>query len=73
MIPHNHNRKVRRPRMVAVRNKQPHCVFYTIEWLSDGKWRKILNYQRKRHRDEETKKDNTESLVVGRKETLADI
>ena len=57
MIPHNHNRKQRRPRMVAVRNRQPHCVFYNIEWLSDGKWRKILNSQRKSHRDEGTKKD----------------
>ena len=52
MIPHNHNRKQRRPRMVAVRNRQPHGGFYTIEWLSDGKWRKILPSQRKRHRDE---------------------
>ena len=66
MIPHNHNRKQRRPRMVAVRNRQPHGGFYTIEWLSDGKWRKILPSQRKRHRDEvfETLCDGHKPLEV---------
>lgn len=33
MIPHNHNRKQRRPRMVAVRNKQPHGELYRTDLL----------------------------------------
>lgn len=33
MISHNHNRKVRRPRMVAVRNRQPHGELYRTDLL----------------------------------------
>lgn len=33
MIPHNHKRKQRRPRMVAVRNKQPHGELYRTDLL----------------------------------------
>ena len=33
MIPHTHNRKQRRPRMVAVRNKQPHGELYRTDLL----------------------------------------
>ena len=33
MISHNHNRKQRRPRMVAVRNKQPHGELYRTDIL----------------------------------------
>jgi len=46
----------------AIRKSSRYCGFYTIEWLSNGKWCKILHSQRKRHLD-----DVFETLCDGHK------